>query len=165
MAKLALIHGVRVPWARCTGHPWRGRGRAHPLAAPPPPSLCQGGGACLVRLSAQRRPSSRRLGCVRYLVGRRGSVSGVCLLRTWASRYGEMWGDVGRCGEISRIWLRDMGRSGEIWGDIPHLASRYGEIWGDMGRYPASGPPAQPTPDRREPVDVGLLVMPFGAQR
>jgi len=33
-------------------------------------------------------------------------------------RYGEIWGDMGRYGEITSS-----------------TAGRYGEIWGDMGRY------------------------------
>ena len=38
-------------------------------------------------------------------------------IRLLGTRYGEIWGD--------------MGRYEEIWGDM----GRYGEIWGDMGRY------------------------------
>ena len=44
--------------------------------------------------------------------------------------WGDMGGDVGRCGEM---W-GDIGRCGETWGDMGDMRRR-GAIQGDMGRY------------------------------
>jgi len=46
-------------------------------------------------------------------------------------RYGEMWGDAGRCGEMRG----DVGRCGEMWGGV----GRCEEMQGDMGRYGRDG--------------------------
>jgi len=49
--------------------------------------------------------------------------SGACVLssvRLDVGRCGEMWGDIPHLG--AEIW-GDMGRYGEMWGDIPHLGA------------------------------------------
>ena len=60
---------------------------------------------------------------------------------------GEIWGDMGRYGEVCPLECelehddleassrpRDLGRSGEIWGDV----GRSGEMWGDVDPCSAS---------------------------
>ena len=58
------------------------------------------------------------------LVGRGGCVCSASRHEIWGDmgRYGEIWGDTGRC---SVVPARE-----EMWGDM----GRYVEIWGDLGR-------------------------------
>ena len=45
-------------------------------------------------------------------------------------RYGEMWGDMGRCVLSSARYGGDMG---EIWGGVSSRVLDVGEIWGRYG--------------------------------
>ena len=68
--------------------------------------------------------------------GKRPLKRNIALSGITLARRGEIWGDLGRCGEICGDMARrgeicgDVGRCGEICGDM----ARRGETWGDVGR-------------------------------